>query len=295
MNFSETGMSDLRSSLRFGTGAVNELLKRDQQLYVSTARHEVANHDPFVAFFQSAADYCWHQPAIALIIKWLLYLAAGYFIATALHFARPAVSTLELPLQVGGFHVAREILFAIGFLLAVLLLTEPFLAQGSQKIDLPFRVRLPSVGSAVPAGNNSGKLPSTFMKDPNALLTLLLFFVLQALLYTACLFKLAEIRRQRVPARMKLRLLENEDHLFDAGLYLGFAGTIISLILVSMGYIKPSLMAAYSSTSFGIIFVSIFKIFHLRPARRLILLEAEAASLTEPVAPAASRPLAAPL
>jgi hypothetical protein len=35
-------------------------------------------------------------------------------------------------------------------------------------------------------------------------------------------------------------------------------------------------MAAYSSTSFGIIFVVIFKIFHLRPARRQLLLAAEA-------------------
>src|SRR5207244_1978958 len=91
-----------------------------------------------------------------------------------------------------------------------------------------------------------------------------------------CLVKLAEIRRQRVASRIRLRLLENEDHLFDAGLYLGFVGTIISLILVSMGVVKFSLMAAYSSTSFGIIFVSIFKIFHLRPARRKLLLESEA-------------------
>ena len=53
-------------------------------------------------------------------------------------------------------------------------------------------------------------------------------------------------------------------------------GTIISLILVSLGVIKPSLMAAYSSTSFGIIFVSLFKIVHLRPARRRMLLEADA-------------------
>jgi len=111
-----------------------------------------------------------------------------------------------------------------------------------------------------------------------SLLTLLLFFVLQALIYTACLVKLAEIRRQNVAPRIKLRLLENEDHLFDAGLYLGFVGTIISLILVSLGVIKPSLMAAYSSTSFGIIFVSIFKIFHLRPERRKLLMEAESAS-----------------
>jgi uncharacterized membrane protein YdfJ with MMPL/SSD domain len=89
--------------------------------------------------------------------------------------------------------------------------------------------------------------------------------VLQALIYIACLVKLAEIRRQNVTPRFKLRLLENEDHLFDAGLYLGFVGTIVSLILVSMGVIKFSLMAAYSSTSFGIIFVCVFKIFNLRP------------------------------
>jgi hypothetical protein len=125
---------------------------------------------------------------------------------------------------------------------------------------------------------------------------LLLFFVLQALIYSACLVKLAEIRRQRVGPRIKLKLLENEDHLFDAGLYLGFAGTIVSLILVSLGVIKPSLMAAYSSTSFGIIFVSIFKIFHLRPERRKLLLQSEAAEVPQPAtSPAASRPLAAPL
>ncbi|HMC29068.1 MAG TPA: hypothetical protein VKM56_14860, partial [Verrucomicrobiae bacterium] len=127
-----------------------------------------------------------------------------------------------------------------------------------------------------------------------SLLTLLLFFVLQALIYTACLVKLAEIRRQRVPTRMKLRLLENEEHLFDAGLYLGFAGTIISLILVSLGLIKPSLMAAYSSTSFGIIFVSIFKIFHLRPLRRKLLLESETEP-SRPEMPEPARALAAPL
>src|SRR5208282_3220773 len=103
-----------------------------------------------------------------------------------------------------------------------------------------------------------------------------------------------EIRRQNVTPRIKLRLLENEDHLFDAGLYLGFVGTIVSLILVSMGVIQFSLMAAYSSTSFGIVFVCVFKIFHLRPARRKLLLEAEAAP-AEPAAPAAAHTLAPPL
>ena len=146
------------------------------------------------------------------------------------------------------------------------------------------------VGSVVPAGAINNTKSLTYMNNLS-LLTLLLFFVLQSLLYLASLFKLAEIRRQKVSSRIKLRLLENEDHLFDAGLYLGFVGTIISLILVSLGVIKPSLMAAYSSTSFGIIFVSIFKIFHLRPVRRRLVLESEVSS-PEPVLSAGTARLA---
>ena len=81
-----------------------------------------------------------------------MYLLGGFFLAAALHFAR-RVPTLERPLQVRGFHLAREFLFALGFLLVVLLLSEPFLAQESQRVEIPFRLRLPTVGSAVPAGS----------------------------------------------------------------------------------------------------------------------------------------------
>jgi hypothetical protein len=172
----------------------------------------------------------------------------------------------------------------MGFLLAVLLLSEPFLTQGGQKAEFAFRLRLPTVGSAAPAG--SPTITNTIM-NPLNLITIVTFFVLQALLYTACLVKLAEIWRQTVPPRMKLILLENEEHLFDGGLYLGFLGTIISLILASLGMTQFSLMAAYSSTSFGILFVSLFKIVHLRSARRKLLLEAESAS-TQPKRPVTS-------
>ena len=271
--FSQSGWDDLGAGLRFGFGGLKELLERRQPIYLSHLRNEVVQYDPFGAFFSLLLDYCWLTPWVAISLKWFFYLAGGFLLALAMHFARPAVSALERPLQVPGFHLAREFLFALGFLLVVLLLSEPFLAQESQKVDfLPFRLRLPMVGGLVPAGIS--RASSLFMTL--SLLTLLLFFVLQALIYTACLVKLAEIRRQAMASRIKLKLLENEDHLFDAGLYLGFVGTIISLILVSLGVIKPSLMAAYSSTSFGIIFVSVFKIFHLRPLRRKLLLETEA-------------------
>ncbi len=274
--FSQTGPEDLGASLHYGAGGVSELAQRGERLFSSNLEKRVTAFDPFGAFFYFVTDCSFQKPWLALTLKWFFYLLGGFFLAGALHFARPVVSFLEQPLQVRGFHLVREFLFSLGFLLVVLLLSEPFLARESQKGGFPFRLQLPMAGGAVPVG--IAGIKQTIM-NPTILLTLLVFFVLQALLYMACLVKLAEIRRQRVPPRMKLKLLENEDHLFDAGLYLGFVGTIISLIVASMGMIKFSLMAAYSSTSFGIIFVVIFKIFHLRPARRKLLLEAEAGAI----------------
>jgi hypothetical protein len=216
-----------------------------------------------------AAECSALQPWPTLAAKWFLYLIAGLFLAAAMHFALPP---LEPAPRVRGFHLLSEFLFSLGFLLVVLLLSEPFLAQESQQGAFALRLFPSTVGRAVMAGIPG--LPQNVM-NPIILLTLLVFFVLQALLYLSCLVKLAEIRRQKLPPHMKLRLLENEDHLFDAGLYLGFVGTILSLIIASLGLITFSLMAAYSSTCFGIIFVVIFKIFPLRPARRELLLEAE--------------------
>jgi hypothetical protein len=212
-------------------------------------------------------------------------MTGGFLLVAAAQFARLRVAEMERPLPVRAIHVARELLFALGFLFVVLLLSEPFLAQESQRTEFPFRLRLPLLGAAATGTTPNVKL--ILMNDTRNIFILLLFFVLQALLYCACLAKLAEIRRQKLPARMQLKLLENEEHLFDGGLYLGFAGTIICLMLIMLKVIESqSLMAAYSSTSFGVIFVSVFKIFNLRPVRRQLLMQAEAQS-------AASEPAAA--
>lgn len=288
--FSQTGLSDLRASLKHGAGGVNELLKRKVRLCNAGFCDSMAALGTRTTF-PVGLGFAQSAPAGALALKWFSYLLGGFFIAVAFHYAR-RVTPLEKPLEVRGFHLARETLFALGFLLVVLLLSEPFLTQGSQKERLPFRLQLSTVGGATPAGNSVVNKPKTIM-NPGILLTLLLFFVLQGLLYLLCLLKLAEIRRQRVPPRIKLKLLENEEHLFDAGLYLGFVGTIISLILVSLNVIHFSLMAAYSCTCFGIVFVVIFKIFHLRPTRRKLLLEAEAESpeAATPTVPAYGAPV----
>jgi hypothetical protein len=273
-NFSQTGLADLGTALHFGVGGVNELMRRNQRLYESPSARRLAASGPFAIFFRSGSEYALRVPWFALTVKWFFYISCGFLIALALHFARPPVAPLEEPLRVRGVHLARELLFALGFLLVVLLLSEPFLAQESQKADIAFRLRLPGVAAVTPGAPTTNVKPQLFMTT--SLLTLCIFFVLQALLYCASLVKLAEIRRQNVVARVKLRLLENEEHLFDAGLYLGFGGTIVCLILASLSLTQFSLMAAYSCTAFGILFVSVFKIFQLRPVRRHLLLESEA-------------------
>ncbi len=276
MKFGQTGMDDLAAALRFHREGLNELLRRGERLYVPGPRSETLRSGLLKPFFDFALERSLETPEFAIGLKIFLYLFGGFLIAAALHVVRPPVQELEKPLQVGGLHVAREILFGLGFLTFVLLITEPFLSQETQRVDFPLRLRLPVVGAAV----GKAVTGQQHMSMNKNLLMLGLFFVLQGLLYISCLVKLAEIRRQKVGPRMKLRLLENEEHLFDAGLYLGFVGTIISFIIVLLKAADLSLMAAYGSTSFGIIFVSVFKIFHLRPARRRLLLESETSSDT---------------
>jgi hypothetical protein len=265
--FSRTGLADLGTGVNFGSGAVDELFARNQRIYRSNLRDRVAAAAPVAYFFRAATNYALRLPPYAVTLKGFLYFLAGFLIAVARRVVWIEPVNVE-PTRSRGFRALCDMVFALGFCVVVLLLSEPFLAQVSQKVDL--RLRLPGVASVAAIALSGAK---TKLMNPASLLILLLFFVLQALIYSVCLTKLAEIRRQKVPAPLRLKLLENEDHLFDAGLYLGFCGTIISLILVMMGVSQFSLMSGYSSTAFGIIFVSIFKIFHLRPYRRELLME----------------------
>jgi hypothetical protein len=158
-DFSQTGLGDLGASLRYGEGGLDELLQRHQRIYSSPEREQWAASGPLSLFFRAGADYALRAPWFALMVKWFFYISGGFLLAAAGHFAWPALEEIEEPLRVRGFHLARELLFALGFLLVVLLLSEPFLAQESQKAEFAFRLRLPSVGAA--AANNAppSKLP----------------------------------------------------------------------------------------------------------------------------------------
>lgn len=168
--------------------------------------------------------------------------------------------------------VATIRLMAPGMLLAIAaqLILEPELL--THAVDEPGNLQLDFAATMLET--ETPVVPSASL-DQTTILVLTGFFALQLLLYGFSLMKLGQIRKTVVPPSIKLRLLDNEEHLFDAGLYVGLSGTVISLVMLAMGIVQASLVAAYASTLFGIIFVAILKIFHLRPLKRQLLMAAK--------------------
>ena len=264
--FTETGLNDLNFALRKGRGAVELLVRQQQRIYYGGFRNKVVGYDPFGAFFYGLTPAAAASRIGALLLKYVFLLLAAFCLARA-------IGTITAPLgHRPGLRLAADSVFAVAIAFVIAVAAEPFLGLPSQAGQLPIRFQLPNLAAA--AGIKLQPFTPEFM-NKLSLVSLIVFFSIQALIYVWCLTKLAQIRREAVLPRMKLRLLENEDLLFDAGLYVGFVGSVLSLILMSIGIGKISMMA-YASTAFGIIFVSVLKIFHVRPLRRQLILESEA-------------------
>lgn len=267
--FPETGIRDLAFATRSGVGSVELLLKQQQRIYYASLRNRVAAYDPFGAWFYAMLPTAQNNPHSALLLKYFLLLLGSLCVARVVGVVGGSTQWL-------GMRLSADTILALGITFIIGVFSEPFLGIASQVHDFPIRFHIPTEGSVTIPQIQKLTRPNM---NQMSLVPLLVFFVLQALIYVWCLAKLNEIRRQPLAARMKLRLLENEDHLFDAGLYIGFVGTIIALILFSLRISEFSVMSAYSSTSFGIIFVSVLKIFHIRPLRRKLIMESESEAL----------------
>ena len=84
--------------------------------------------------------------------------------------------------------------------------------------------------------------------------------------------RISQVKREEGDPRLKVDLLDNEENLFDLGLYVGLGGTVLSLILLLILEVKQdALIGAYTSTLFGILFVAALKIFFVRPYRNHLL------------------------
>ena len=157
--------------------------------------------------------------------------------------------------------------------LAQALLLALFLGSVFEPAFLPPRA-LPRYRLSLADPSSSTKIQprSKTAMDLTNLITLAIFLGLQITVYRICVRRIRQIETGPGDASLKLRLLENEDNLFDAGLYVGIGGTATALVLQVVGIIQPSLLAAYSSNLFGITCVALVKIFHVRALKQRLLL-----------------------
>jgi hypothetical protein len=165
-----------------------------------------------------------------------------------------------------------KLFFAGSFTIFIWLVLEPNLLRFTT--EKPARAIF-TIGTAL-----AGQLPHKQAMNANSLdqasiLSLIFFFLVQLVIYVFSMMRLSRLRAMDIPASTKIKLLENDENLFDLGLYIGLAGTVTSLLMLAMNIIQASLVAAYSSTLFGILFVASFKVINIRTYRRELIIQAE--------------------
>ena len=267
MGFGPMGSEALGFALHHGMGSLNMLLRRqvppDGEVTLpppdaDSILDRVAI-DPLVRF-------ALHNPIGSIVAKFAAYLLGGLFLfmaaerVTALH--RLELSTF--------FTVLARCIGAGVVCLFFLVINEPYLAFGSNPSGYELRLVVPVLGTTSVESMNEST--NALPVDVATMVSITFFFMLQVLVYLICLLKLKEIERQAVPEVLKLKMAENEDNLFDSGLYVGIAGTSAALVLQVLGVIQANLLAAYSSNLFGILCVAVVKIRHVRPFKHRILL-----------------------
>ncbi len=265
-------LAGLEYAMGQGSNAFEFLLERQVEVEHAPRRMLLAAHAPFDALFFGFVGMSTRVPSAGVYFKYLFVLLGGYLLVRGATHMLPRATELEQSLQLQQYGLARQWVVAVTLLMLIIVAGEPNLVDTRQP-DVPLpRWKFPMADVSVVANITK---PLESIMDQLTIATLIAFLVIQAVIYVICLLRLAEIRKQRISSDLKLRLLDNEEAMFDAGLYVGLGGTVLSLVFLALGVVKPSLMAAYSSTLFGILFVAILKIGHVRPFRRRLILETE--------------------
>ena len=276
LQYGAEGLQDLMLAVRHGKGALDRLIAEQAPIWHSSFRDKLLEYEPFYTMHRAFLYLATRWPGVTLFLKYELVFVGGFLLTLALRFTREKAGTELGYTWFPQLRLVRQVLAGALMVMLVMALGEPYLAQGDQSIEPAAKINLSLVlGALAPAAQTQTPETGNNMLDQYSILAVFMFMILQAILYVMCLLKLGEIRRQPLTSELKLRLLDNEEYLFDSGLYLGLLGTVTSLVLLALGILKPSLVTAYSSTLFGILFVSILKIGHIRPYRRRLLLETD--------------------
>jgi len=273
--FGKPGAENLRLALSFGAGAVNQLVQR-----------QVPIVDRGGLEFEIGAAFALRHPEVALGLKYLAFLAGIFLVLRSVDLSMfsPIEHALSAAFPKMGSGMLACILTFIFFVFS-----EPFLIKAAASTDYQLRLVLPVLAQS-PAGQalKESATPAPNM-NTSTIISVSVFALLQVTMYVVCLLRISDVDRQAMPAPVKLKLMENEENLFDGGLYIGIAGTATALVLQVLGVIEANLLAAYSSNLFGIICVALVKIRHVRPYKRRLILEMQD-ELAAPLPPPGAAP-----
>jgi hypothetical protein len=272
LQYGKTGAADLRFALALGQGAVQQLLWR-----------QVPVNRGLAAPLDLAGAFALLHPKLTLFAKYLGYFLGAFLILRG--FDRWILSPLRRAAQSAAesrvLPRAQSSVMALLLAFVIIITTEPFLLRAAPPSEYRVRIVIPMLANAatLPAPNSTNPHSNTTM-DTSTIVSIGVFALLQVATYLVCLRKIGEIGRQEAPPLLKLRLMENEENLFDSGLYIGMMGTATALVLQVVGVIEPNLLAAYSSNLFGIVCVAFVKIRHVRGYKRRLILAAQAPAVS---------------
>jgi hypothetical protein len=262
--FGQPGAEHLQLALSHGQGAVDQLVQRQAPVTHATGPE-----------FELGAGFTLRHPELALLVKYVAFLGGIFLLLrsvdTRLFFS--VESTLRGAFPKMGSGVIAVLLTFIFFVFS-----EPFLLNAAPVSDYQIKLTIPIIGAVAAPATAASTTPTTM--DISTILTITVFAAIQLGMYVICLLKISDIARQAIPPPLKLRLMENEENLFDGGLYIGIAGTATALVLQVLHLIDANLLAAYSSNLFGIVCVALVKIRHVRPYKRQLIVESQPATAT---------------
>lgn len=260
ITFGKPGADNLRLALAAGEGAVRQLVTRQAPVTNASGPE-----------FEFGAGFVLRNPELALLLKYAAFLAGMFLLLRSidLRLFFPEEKLLRGAFPKMGSGILAAILTFIFFVFS-----EPFLLKAAAATEYQIRLIVPILGQSAAAPVQASTQTPTM--DISTILSIIVFAALQVAVYVICLLKISEVDRQSLPILTKLKLMENEENLFDSGLYVGIAGTATALVLQVLGVIEANLLAAYSSNLFGIICVALVKIRHVRPYKRKLIMETQA-------------------
>ena len=265
MTYGRPGDDWLQAALDNGHGALTELL--DKQLPLSSWNTPAPD---------AVAQFASNRPALALTVKYIL-MALGCFVLMRA-WNSYAILTAPDHETLHSYRLRRRALTA-ALCLTLIIISEPAFFQPVHSSEYQVAVNVPELGELNPEPTDTNESNNKTDMETNIILSAVIFVLfgaIQVFVFQTCVNKIREIRRGEGDPNLKLRLLENEDNLFDMGLYIGIAGTALTLaVMILMPAWKISISVAYASNIFGILCVALVKIMHVRPARESLLIEAQ--------------------